>query len=452
MRLLLYVVFLIEFVCAIAEVAEFSVPSLVTVSSLNEISQHWYHNGDAQYDEGRILLTPKPTHGPSNDGTYQSGSIWSVQSPSLNEFTIEVTLRSLGSHGFTNAGVSLFLIDEKSVDLQDSDGIFGGPTIFKGLQLTMNVDKDLGSVIKIFLNDGKKLDYKKDFLGAYKYEYQSSNVPLTIKIGYSNKFFKVTCDNILLFETDRVNLSELLKSNLKLGVSGKSPKLLEKHEQFELLRLITYDAVVPELKEVEDETLVAMHDKDLAQSKPTIDFIERQEQLRKKLEIPASNNLNSLDEIKDIKDGLQVLMKMINSNDQTVLQQQVFSLSKSVNRLTNNFDGLHAEITRLVEKYSELSSMFDKQAKLLDNYDSTLRSFDKVLRNQLETSENLGSKLSTLSSYYTEKNKVEEKNDSGISHIKSLIYMIFLPILFLLLVVALWVQRLRNDIKHAKVL
>ena len=123
MRLLLYVVFLIEFVCAIAEVAEFSVPSLVTVSSLNEISQHWYHNGDAQYDEGRILLTPKPTHGPSNDGTYQSGSIWSVQSPSLNEFTIEVTLRSLGSHGFTNAGVSLFLIDEKSVDLQDSDGI-----------------------------------------------------------------------------------------------------------------------------------------------------------------------------------------------------------------------------------------------------------------------------------------------------------------------------------------
>jgi lectin, mannose-binding 1 len=46
--------------------------------------------------------------------------------------------------------------------------------------------------------------------------------------------------------------------------------------------------------------------------------------------------------------------------------------------------------------------------------------------------------------------KVDQDDSYG--KIKSLLYLIFLPVLVLLALVVFWVHRLRTDIKHSKVL
>jgi hypothetical protein len=458
---LIFSLFLIH-VNAISEIPELSLKNLVTISSINDISSNWIVLGDTVYNEGRIILTPKPDHVANDESGIQFGSIWSTKdSPNLNAFTTELTIRSLGSFGYTEAGFSLFLIDQLSADYRQIDNN-GGPSVFKGLQITLSMDNQLGPVIKAYLNDGKKLNFDTDYLGAYKYEYQSSNVPITIKLSYSNKFFKITCDNKLLFETDQINLSQLLSSSkLALGLTAKSKKNYQYHEQFEVLRLTTYDSTTKEMLENNDESLVARHQGDLAQEKPNLEkFLKQQEKLRGQL-LSESTNMNSKSndpigkELQDIRDGLKAVISIIQSNDQSVLQQQVFGLSKSIDRLSSSFSSLHEQFTTLNVKYTELSNMFKRQFDLLDNYDSTLRSFDKVLQNQLTTSGNLESKLSTISSYYS--NSINQRDndstsDESYGKLKSLLYMIFLPVVALLILVVLWVHRLRNDIKHAKVL
>lgn len=455
---------------AINEVPQFSIPNLVTVSSLDEISPNWIKYDDTEYNEGRIILTPKPPHVSKNEQGFQYGSLWSTESPDdLKSFTIQLTMRSVGGVGFTDAGFSLFLVDESSSNSifdeniekreeQSSVGHFGGPSIFKGLQISFNMDRPFGSVIKVFLSEGnKKLDPDSDFIGAYKYDYQDSDVPTTLKIAYSNKFFKITSNNKLLFETDLVNLNDLLLNKVRLGLCAKSKKNYDFHEQFEVLKLTTFDSVTNEMKESNEETLVAKHDILLAQHKPKFEsFRDQQERLRSKLSTSKDSLSSSIvnDDLREMKEGILFLLSSLKQQDQTILQQQVFTLSKSLDRLGANFGELYDEFKTLNNKYSELSDMFKKQISLLDNYDTTLRSFDKVLQNQLKSSDNLDSKLSVLSTHYSNSLNKEKKNtaDDSFGKIKSLLYMIFLPVLSLLILVVLWVHKLRNDIKHAKVL
>jgi lectin, mannose-binding 1 len=459
---------------AVKEVSEFSLPNLITVNSLEDISSSWTHHGDTIYNEGRIILTPKPSHISANEKEMQYGSLWSTSRSSnkLESFTLELTLRSLGSYGFTDAGLSLFLVDARSANLEDSSN-FGGPEQFTGLQLLLNMDNTLGPVIRAYLNDGKKLNLNKDYLGAYKYEYQSSNVPVTLKIAYDSatKFFKVTCDNKLLFQTDKINLSNLLQSDLMMGITAKSQKNYEKHEQFELLRFISYDSVTPDMREDEDETLVAQHALSQGQGqqgqKPDIKkFREQQERLRQQLAAQVSHlggqgesstQLSHEDtsaELSSLKSSIDMILSILERNDQTVIQQQLHQLTKSLDRVASNFAAFHDQFTTLNNNYNDLSNMFKRQFDLLDNYDTTLRSFDKVLQHQLQTSNNLDTRLSTISNTMNSEklnpNKVDQDDSYG--KIKSLLYLIFLPVLVLLALVVFWVHRLRTDIKHAKVL
>lgn len=453
---------------AVSEVSEFSLPNLVTISSIDELSNGWIRSGDTEYDEGRIILTPKPKHIVRKDeaGT-QLGSIWSSQSPSttLDAFTLELTVRSLGSFGLTKAGLSLFLVDESSVNLEQSDN-FGGPSVFKGLQLLLNMDEKLGPVLRVYLNEGKTLNIDTDYLGAYRYEYQGSHVPLTMKVAYENRFLKVTCDNKLLFQTDKVNLAGLLTGRLRLGITASSPKNLKFHEQFEILKLTSYDSATADMKDENDETLVAKH-VDSLESRDKVSaakFLQQQQKLRKKLTShrPESNSgstplTQSTDfELQSIRSSLDFIGNLVEKNDQTKLLQEFATLSKTLETLSQNVVLLREQLGTLNNKYNDLSNMFRKQFDLLDNYDTSLRSFDKVLQSQLKSSDNLDSKLSTLSSYYSNTIKENSNSDLGdtdsLSKLKSLIYMIFLPLLALLALVALWIHRLRNDIKHSKVL
>lgn len=459
---LLWIVTLIASVQAVSEIVQLSLANLVTIESLNDISVNWDTGGAAIYEEGRIILTPKPQVVAVSDDGFEYGSLWTTKSPeSLDSFTTELTIRSLGAVGYTDAGISLFIIDANS-DVK-ADLNFGGPAIFKGLQVLLNHDRTLGPVIRIYLNDGsKKLDVNSDFIGAYKNEYQGASVPLTIKVSYADKFLKITSDNKLLFETDKVNLSPLLSNPIKLGVTAQSKKQFDLNENFEVLRLMTYDAVTNEMKEKNDETLFAKHDQLLAQQKPLANNFREQEarliaqlQNRNKAISDVGTDTTSLDkELSMMKESMALLLKEVKTADQTAVRQQLFTLDKSIDRLVTNYGQLQSQYNELSGKIDELTVIFKKQFNLLDNYDSSLRAFDKVLQTQLESADKLDTKISSLFTQYSNnvRQQKEPVHDDIFAHIKSLLYMILFPVVALLILVVLWVHRLRNDIKHAKVL
>lgn len=472
LSLVLLIQFFTASSAAVGELAEFSLPNLVSISSIEELSSRWIRSGDTEYDEGRIVLTPKPKHIVSKDETgVQLGSIWSAHSPAsqLDAFTVELTIRSLGSFGLTNAGLSLFLVDKGSASLGQSN--FGGPVVYKGLQLLVNMDEKLGPVLRVYLNDGKSINLATDYLGAYRYEFQGSHVPLTMKVAYENKFLKVTCDNKLLFQTDKVNLSSLLSGDLKLGIAASSPKNLKFHEQFEILKLTSYDSATADMKDDNDETLVAKHADSLDSRDGTgaAKFLQQQQKLREKLATskpgvdpgssfssPSSESSSTNEELEYVKTRLESIINLVQKNGQARLLEEFSQLSNTIEKMSQSLALLQDQFGTLNNKYNELSNMFKKQSDLLDNYDTTLRSFDKVMQNQLKSSDSLDSKLSTLSSYYSSSMRDNSTPDysgaDSISKLKSLIYMIFLPLLALVALVALWIHRLRNDIKHSKVL
>ncbi|KAG0670607.1 hypothetical protein C6P40_004196 [Pichia californica] len=462
----------------VKEIAAYSIKNLISINSIDDLSENWVHLGDSYYEEGRIILTPKPLLSSADEDGIQFGSLWSSISNPLSSFTTELTIRSLGNYGLTNAGFSFFIVDESSIDIKSNDN-FGGPSSYKGFQILLNMDEKLGPNLRTYLNDGSKsIDIANDYIAAYKYEYQNSQVPVTLKIAYENKFFKITCDNKLLFQTNEINFSELLNSNnIKFGITALSSKNIKLHEQFEILKLTTYDQVTPDMKMETEETLITLHstpDESKEKQRSSL-FLQQQQKLRERLSTQKSGSAGFKDndfghsslsssntdhELQKIKEILTTLVKKVQQNDNNQLQVQLLSLSDNVGTLNDNYIKLINEFNILNNKYAELSNMFRKQFDLLDNYDTSLRSFDKVLQNQLKSSDNLDNKLSTISSYYSNinsrdlenSNSKSSTNDDPFSKLKSLIYMIFLPLLALVGLVALWIHKLRNDIRHSKVL
>lgn len=442
------------------KIESFSLPNLIELDSFDDLSSLWDPQGGAIYEEGRIILTPKLNKVPENTKSTTFGSIWSRESFSdLQDFTIEMTLRSIGAYGLTGAGISLFLIEEGFNFMDYSN--FGGPIKYKGLQLLLNSDDNLGPVIKVFLNDGfKDIFIKNDFIGAYLYEFQDSNVPLTIRIAYDHekRWTKITCDNKLLFQTDKLNFDQLLLDNLKLGVSALSLTDSSKHEQYELLRLITYNKVLPKMKLAESETLFAKHFID-----NTKNFMEKQKELRNKLAqtsksesiIPNVQFDNSNQNLLELQEQMKQLLKIVQNNEQSVLQKQVFQLSKSLDLLNANLNALGENVQNLNYKYDAIFDFFKRQNELLDNYDRRMGSFDAALQNQLDNSNKLDTKLSDMSSWYKKtqkKNGDNNENTDSFSNIKSTLVAVLIFVVVLLVFLALLVFRLRSDIKHAKVL
>ncbi|GMG52767.1 unnamed protein product [Ambrosiozyma monospora] len=240
-----------------------SLPELVHLKTIDELNSNWEIKGSTIFDEGRLILTPKPEISSNTKPVLQYGSIWSKQQPpQLNSFSLDSSFRSLGSYGQTGAGISFWIADPTSFDSTDK-GNSGGPKKFKGLQLAFDAnDRKLGPMVKVFLNDGtKEINSIEDSIGAYGWEYQSSNVPTTLKVGYEKGLLKVTLDNILAFETDKIDLSSLIGggSTFVVGVTTVAPKDVIKTEQFELLIFNSYDTVIDDLKAESKQTLVAKH-------------------------------------------------------------------------------------------------------------------------------------------------------------------------------------------------
>ncbi|OBA15220.1 uncharacterized protein OGAPODRAFT_39429, partial [Ogataea polymorpha] len=219
-----------------------SFPDLVSVKSLSELQNNWQMYGDVEFSEGRVILTPAPSLLQKATREITSGAAWSINKISSDSFSLQFTFRSVGAFGFTGAGLSLWLLDQ---DPGSDTSNFGGPLQYSGLQILLDAnEQDLGPVFRVYVNDGsRKINLAQDYLGAYTYSFQDSQVPSTLKLGYENRKLKITCDNKLLFETDAINLDPYLK-NMRVGITAASSKDAKKAEQFEILMFKFFDKVI----------------------------------------------------------------------------------------------------------------------------------------------------------------------------------------------------------------
>lgn len=240
-----------------------SLPDLISVSS---IPKSWMAGESAKLEEGRIRLTP--TQG-------SKGSLWEKENYKLQDsFTVEWTFRSVNYEGKNEGGMAFwFLNPNGKSDLTDKT-LYNGPSKFDGLQLLLDNNGPLSSTMRAHLNDGgdaftKSNIYDRTFASCLM-GYQESSVPATLRLTYdrdSDNLLKLQIDNKVCFQTRKVRLPE---GEYRIGVTaenGNTP------ESFEILKMAIYDgptedSFIPNVVAMsQPRVLTKVIDKDTGQEK-----------------------------------------------------------------------------------------------------------------------------------------------------------------------------------------
>ncbi|KAG7730344.1 hypothetical protein KL933_000139 [Ogataea haglerorum] len=416
--------------------------------------------------EGRVILTPAPSISQKDSQQITNGAVWSKNKISSASFSLQLTFRSVGAFGFTGAGLSLWLLDQ---DPGSDISNFGGPSQFSGLQILLDAnEQDLGPVYRVYVNDGsRKINLAQDYLGAYTYSFQDSQVPSTLKLGYENRKLKITCDNKLLFETDSINLDPYLK-NMRVGISAASLRDVKKAEQFEILMFKFFDKVIESLKVEASETLVAKHHELEQRQARQAQLAEdnkrtRERQSSRSAPVPPRPEsaeydlLAGLDEVKTI---------LTHQTAPQVLQKQLFDVTKSIKmmneknsvyntQMEKSYDTLLKQTEELNAKYEALRQLITRQNQLLELVDERFVTFNSYFQGQSQKHESINDKLKQLQEFYAKGSRpsdYESEFESKLNKFMSAVRLIMMPVLVLLIIMTLLVYKLRNDIKHAKVL
>ncbi|CDK28729.1 unnamed protein product [Kuraishia capsulata CBS 1993] len=409
--------------------------------------------GDAILDTNRIVLTPKPVISSSDEaGLKIDGALWTAHPQQLGKFTTEFTLRSVGNYGKTGAELDIFLVESISDDL----------ATFTGIKIQIDSNGETGSAIKSYLSDGSSVHDSNKFFSSCLFAYQGSQVPMIVKLSYDLKTLKLTIDNKICFESDQIKLD---LGKIHLGVVGSSPKDVLKYEQFEVLKLKTYDEVWAE----DSQQL-------LPQAKPVSNvqlFREQQQRLREK----SQESLESK-ETHDSKDSPYdtLVNELLAKLDSLGTGSGAASQSNLVNMNTNK---QLTEITKVIkvlqEKHNDLSqtltllvqSVLKVEAKVnalegassdylgrMGSFDTRLLQFNSFMNFQKEAN---GVELSKLNSILgilqdLEGHGKQDKFHDKIDSLSSFMKFVLIPIFIVLIVLFMAVYRLRNDIKHSKIL
>lgn len=393
---------------------EFSMPDLVNIyENEDELTNNW--QGDGQLNEGRYILTRKES---------LKGEIWNKNFFNFDEFTFEITLRSLGFHGDNNGNSSLtiYLIDNLMELIK-----------FKGLKIKFVNDGQPN--VKVYLNDGKNLILNDQFIGSYIIEYQGSNVPITLKFGYSNGLMKMTIDNKLMFETNEIKFPV---KDLRFGLVAESIGD-EKFEQFELLRLKVYNELTKGLKDKTQESLYANYLSPNSSDKDKNQFNQFNQ-----VEMKLRENLNS----QEIKIELNKIQLIINDIKEINI--------KKIELLKDDINNLNYKIESMID-------LFKRQFEMMDSYDLRMGSIDKVLKDQLDKSDSINERFNKfiinkdeeeekLNSFNNNNNKNNNNlSNRGEKNGYSIVFVLIF-IIILLILLSMLIFKLRNDIKHFKVL
>lgn len=415
-----------------------SIRDLLQISDLSELSNFWNSLNNIKYDTGRLLIGKT------------GGSIWSKATiPKNDEWTVEFVFRSSGidkdlAFGDYN-GLSLFLVEDKTSNTAN----FGGPDKFDGFQFLINTKEKQG--LKIFANDGtKKVENSlSDSIGDCQFVYLNSQVPFNMRISYSEaqSIFKVQIDNNLCFKTDKIKIP----NKLKLGIAGNVSPASE--EMFEILKLKTWDYMTEDA--IDDHGL--MSDGELKIAYKTV--VEDRNQISTPAQIRESlheKNRKFQEQLaKDSTNEFDRSITFDSSRYNEIIQQN--------NRLQSRLDSLETILLNLQKDNGQVVG----NDKTLENFQNTIttqyaellesiaRLNQKVIsevREQQFTIDELGKKVDLLMNHHKE---IKFQNDKPINTYEAasntIRYILFV-IVFIVLLLAIFVYRLRHDIKHSKLL
>ncbi|CAI5755858.1 unnamed protein product [Candida verbasci] len=406
-----------------------SLPNLLTIDSKSQISNYDLSK-TINYDNGRLLLD-------------KNGVMWSKNTLPQDEFTIEVDFRSTGRIEDLQ-----FLENQLSIILAENIQSFDK---FDGFKFLINNQEQEG--LKIFNNDGSKTlnNLIDESIGDCKFRYLESNVPFTIRISYkrSESWFKVQIDNNLCFKTNRIQIPN--NSKLRLGVFSIINR--SSIEEFEILNVKVWDHLIEDA--IDDHGL--MNDGEVKVEFKTIVVEESQ----------------ATDAIKP-EYKRESLMEKAQKQRQESMQVQDFNVLKKLQDLEYQ---QNEKIDKLIQIQNELNSNLQNQKKELQQlfttqYAEILSSISTLnqkligeVREQHFGMEELSKKVDLLMNnhkeiaYQYEKNQIQQQQQQQ-QHIQvptssvfdSLIKWILVPLLIILIILVIFVYRLRHDIKHSKLL
>lgn len=382
----------------------FSMPNLISIFDDQEkLTRYW--QGSGELNEGRYILTTKES---------LFGEVWGNNLFNEKEFTFEVTLRSLGYHG-KNVGSGLYIYLVEDAGMLDQ---------FKGLKIAFVNDGQPS--VRVYLGDGTRSTAMNDFIGSYHVEYQDSNVPVTLKFGYGDGMMKMTIDNKLMFETNKINFPV---NNMRIGVVGDSRG--EHAEQYELLRFKAYDGLTESLKMKCSESLFANYQAPVqgqqGQQPVSNGFNDREKRLREDL----ASNVGVGQLRKEIGDEFDRIKGMLGD---TKVAQAVEQLRTDVNAMQYQLE--------------TLTSLFKRQFEMMDAYDVRMGSIDRVLQTQLDKADSIDKQFTN----FVARSGASVAKPLPVEKTGHPVVWGLVLIVVVLVVLTMLIFKLRSDIRHFKVL
>lgn len=427
-----------------------SLPSLLKIHDIKELDSTWERFGNIELDTGRLIIKQP------------QGGIWSIPqlSNSAHEWTIELVFRSSGDSkndlAFADSnGLSLWLTDSASRSRDQSN--FGGPSAFDGFQFLINNKDTTG--MKIFSNDGSKQVRNSivDSIGECRFDYLDSQVPFTIRISYSlaRNWFKVQWDNYLCFKTDKVKIPPSI-DNFNFGVTGMlNPS---SSEFFEVLRLSVWDHLTEDaiddhglmtdgVLKVDYKTVNVAKEDVVPPSVVRESLMERNRKIRQQMNAQEINSNSGNDEIVKKLADIEAMFRASNKDD---------SLDSGI---------IEAQLREIKVAHEDYFAHFEEfKRQLLDQFSGLVSSISKLndkvigeVREQQFTIDELSKKVDLLMNNHKEishqySGLVSSKDQESSSLGDKIVKWILIPILIGLLVLIVFIYRLRKDIKHSKLL
>lgn len=435
-----------------------SLPNLLAVEKLQDLEKEWQPKGHLELDAGRLVINE------------QSGALWSASTlvNSKDEWTLELVFRNsekidVDDHSFYDTnGFSFWIVQPSATDMNDMLN-FGGPAKFDGFQFLVNNKEKSG--IKIFANDGTKQvpNTLESAVGSCAVNYLDLMVPFLLRVSYSKskKWFKVQIDNNLCFKTDALTFDKL-SEDFKFGASASVHP--DSKEYWEILKLDVFGTLTEDAIDdhgiISDGSIkvVTMTKAELA---PTVEpsynresLLERSRKLREQFEreaaqaaAPDSNIDLSLAQIGSRLSQLETLVGNLDSKDVISAIQDIKHIQarqmKVLEELLTTYGAFESLISALYREISQsaqnlhervISEIRDHQSDVID----INKKVDLLMANHKE-----------IQLQYSQGAEVQPDFSALVS---SMVKWVLLPIVLGIIVLTVFVHRLRKDIKHSKLL
>ncbi|SCV02292.1 LAMI_0G17612g1_1 [Lachancea mirantina] len=400
--------------------SQLSLPELVKSDKLPDT---WVLGESAVLNEGRLMLTPKK-------GT--EGSLWAKTVFHLQEsFTVAWTVRSVNFRGKSPGGLALWFIKE---DASENKNLFNGPDHFDGLQLLIDDNSEIGATLRGNFGDGTETMTNQDIyshtFASCLMAYQDSSVPLTIRLTYvgsDDRLLKLQVDNKVCFQSTKIQFP---LGDYKVGATASNANT---EESFEILKMDFYDgpikeSFIPNVKELDQPRLIT---KVINQKTGHEELVEKSP-----MEISGGDAVSNFD-----------LFKKLNRIEGKILANDIGELLLSFEKVL----ALQKEQAHRIDQIiAKIASSDGHKGQISDmNTDETFSDFFKVdqkLQQLLEEQQ----RVKELS----KKNGGQDGLTSGphIDEIVRKLSMWLVPLVVIMMVMAYYTFRIRQDIVKAKLL